>query len=122
MNEKISSVKSVGTLKISQEVIASIVQYTAQEVDGVAGLATITPSFTGWLLEKQTVKPVSVNIVDGVAIIDVRICVESNIDIPEVCKKLQYAVKEAIQNMTGIVVARVNLQIAGIHFPNQQED
>lgn len=107
---------SGGSLKISQDVIASIAQYTIQETEGVAGLASISPSLTNWLLEKQTVKPVSIIVDDGVAVIDMRISVESGVNIPEVSKKLQYAVKEAVQNMTGIVVAKVNLHIANVIF------
>ncbi|MEG0541224.1 MAG: Asp23/Gls24 family envelope stress response protein [Angelakisella sp.] len=108
---------SAGSLKISQEVIASIAEYTVNEIEGVAGLAPITPSFTGWLLEKQTIKPVSIVITEGVAVIDIRICIKNDVRIPELSKKLQAAVKEAVQNMTGIVVSRVNLHIAGIVFP-----
>lgn len=107
---------SVGSLKISQEVIASIAEQAIKETDGVAGLAPISPSFTGWLLEKQTMRPVSIVIDDGVAVVDMRISIENGTNIPEVSKKLQSAVKEAIQNMTGIVVAKVNLHIAGVAF------
>ena len=120
MKESKTVVTNSGSLKISQEVIASIAQYTIQETEGVAGFAPITPSLTNWLLEKQTIKPVSIVITDGVAVIDIRICVENDVNIPSVSKKLQFAIKEAIQNMTGIVVSRVNLHIAGVVFPVQQ--
>lgn len=112
---------SAGSLKISQEVIASIAEYTVNEIEGVAGLAPISPSLTGWLLEKQTIRPVSIVINEGVAVIDVRICIKNDVRIPELSKKLQAAVKESVQNMTGIVVSRVNLHIAGIVFPDATE-
>lgn len=121
MQEQKSVQPSAGSLKISQEVIASIAQYTVNEIEGVAGLAPISPSLTGWLLEKQTIKPVSIVITDGVAVIDIRICIKNDVRIPELSKKLQSAVKEAVQNMTGIVVSRVNLNIAGIVFPQPSE-
>lgn len=121
MQEQKTSQPSAGSLKISHEVIASIVEYTLSEMDGVAGLAPITPSFTGWLLEKQTVKPVSVVINEGVAVIDLRICVKATVKIPELAQKLQSAVKEAVQNMTGVVVSRVNLHVAGIEFQERSE-
>ena len=120
MKDSKKVVTSSGSLKISQEVIASIAEYTIQETEGVAGLAPITPSLTGWLLEKQTIKPVSIVITDGVAVIDVRICVENDINIPATSQKLQSSIKEAIQNMTGIVVSRVNLHIAGVVFPTKE--
>ena len=63
---------------------------------------------------------VSIDMNDGVAVIDLRICVKSNVRIPELAKKVQTAVKEAVQNMTGIVVSRVNLHIAGVEFETAQ--
>ncbi|MEG1686585.1 MAG: Asp23/Gls24 family envelope stress response protein [Angelakisella sp.] len=107
---------SAGSLKISQEVVASIAEYTINEIDGVAGFAPISANLTGWLLEKQSVKPISIAISDGVAVIDIRICVKSYVKIPELSRKLQAAVKEAVQNMTGIVVSQVNLYVAGVVF------
>lgn len=121
MQDKKTVERSAGSLKISQEVIASIAEYTVNETEGVAGLAPITPSLTGWLLEKQTIRPVSIVINEGVAVIDLRICIKNDVRIPELSEKLQAAVKEAVQNMTGIVVSRVNLHIAGIVFPEQTE-
>ena len=120
MKDPKNVVTSSGSLKISQEVIASIATYTIQETEGVAGLAPITPSLTNWLLEKQTIKPVSIVITDGVAVVDIRICVENDINIPTVSQKLQYSIKEAIQNMTGIVVSRVNLHVAGVVFKTNE--
>lgn len=117
MQEQKTGQPSAGSLKISQEVIASIAEYTINEIDGVSGLAPLSPSLTGWLLEKQTVKPVSIVINDGVAVIDLRICVKNTVKIPELSQKIQSSVKEAVQNMTGVVVSRVNLHVAGIEFP-----
>lgn len=109
-----------GSLKISKDVIESITRYTVAEMDGVASLAPKAMISTGWFLEKRTVKPVSIEISDGVATIDIRLCTESGANIPELSKKVQSAVKDAVQNMTGIVVDRVNLHIAGISFADRQ--
>lgn len=108
--------ESGGSLKISHDVIASIAGYTATEIEGVASLASISSSLAGWLWERQVISPVTVNINDGVAVIDISLNIESGAKIPDVSKRVQSAVKEAVQNMTGIVVARVNLHISGIRF------
>lgn len=111
-----SKESGAGSLKISHDVIASIAGYTATEVEGVAGLASISTNLAGWLWEKQIVKPVTVTLNDGVAVIDISLLIRSGSKIPAVSKRVQAAVKEAVQNMTGIVVSRVNLNISGIHF------
>ncbi len=53
---------------------------------------------------------------DDVAVISLHINVKSGVNIPKVSENVQRAVKEAVQNMTGIVVSRVNIVIAGIVF------
>ena len=51
---------TAGSLKISSEVVASIAEYAVKEVEGVACLAPIVSNIGGWLLEKQTIKPISI--------------------------------------------------------------
>ena len=110
-----------GSLKISSDVVASIAAYAVKEIEGVACLAPIVSNIGGWLLEKQTIKPVSIQMNDGVATIDIRLLVEPKARIPALSRKLQEAVKEAVQNMTGIVVSQVNLYIAGVAEAPQKE-
>ena len=69
------------------------------------------------LLEKQTIKPISIQMNEGKATIDIRLLVEPNAKIPVLSRKLQEAVKDAVQSMTGIEVATVNLYIAGVSVP-----
>ena len=102
-------VSNAGSLKISQEVIASIAGYTATDIEGVTALA------------RQPLRPISIQLEDGVAIIDIRLKVKNGVKIPELSKKLQANVKEAVQNMTGVVVSKVNLQIAGVDFEDVTE-
>ena len=101
---------TAGSLKISSEVVASIAEYAVKEVEGVACLAPIVSNIGGWLLEKQTMN-------EGKATIDIRLLVEPNAKIPVLSRKLQEAVKDAVQSMTGIEVATVNLYIAGVSVP-----
>lgn len=114
-------VPNAGSLKISQEVIASIAGYTATETEGVASLAAVPANLTGWL-EKQPLRPVSIQLDDGVAVIDIRLRVKHGAKIPELSRKLQSNVKEAVQNMTGVVVSKVNLQIAGVDFTEENQE
>ncbi len=108
---------TAGSLKISSEVVASIAEYAVKEVEGVACLAPIVSNIGGWLLEKQTIKPISIQMNEGKATIDIRLLVEPNAKIPVLSRKLQEAVKDAVQSMTGIEVANVNLYIAGVSVP-----
>lgn len=105
-----------GNLKISREVICTIAKYAAMEIDGVASLASFTANLKGWLLKKQSAKPISIDLSDDVARIDIHINVKAGAKIPELAEKIQVAVKEAVQNMTGIAVSHVNIEVADIVF------
>ncbi len=108
--------QSTGNLRISREVIATIARYASLEIEGVDSLASFATNIKGWLLKKQSARPVSIDLNDDVAVIYLHINVKSGVNIPKTSEKVQHAVKEAVQNMTGIVVSRVNIVIAGIVF------
>lgn len=119
MSEQMNN-QSAGNLKISQEVIASIAGYTATDTEGVASLATV--GITG-RLGKKPARPVSIQLGDdGVAVIDIRLKIKHGAKIPELSRKLQNSVKEAVQNMTSVVVSKVNLQIAGVDFSEEEPE
>ncbi len=111
-----------GSLRISREVIATITGTAVKEIDGVADLAPFTTNIKGWLIKKQTARSIIINLTDDVAVIDVHVKLKSGARIPDVAGKIQFSVKEAVQNMTGIAVARVNVNIAGIQFDELKTD
>lgn len=115
---------TAGSLSISQDVLATIAATTATEIEGVAALAPFSSNFTsGWLLKKQTSKPIVIDLSDDVATIDIHVNLKAGAKIPEVSANIQRAVKDAVQNMTGIAVTKVNVYVSGIAFsePAAQE-
>lgn len=110
------SKQPIGSLRISRDVIATITSFATKEIDGVADLAPFTSNISGWLMKKQTAKSIVITLTDDVAIIDIHVILKYGSKIPEVSERIQVAVKEAVQNMTGIAVAKVNIYIAGIEF------
>ena len=108
--------QSAGNLKISRDVLATIARYATMEIEGVASLASFTTNIRGWLLKKQSAKPITIDLNDDIAAIDIHVNIKAGVNIPQTAEKIQSAVKEAVQNMTGIAVSRVNNNIAGIVF------
>ncbi len=107
---------SVGNLKISRDVIATIARYATMEIEGVHSLASLAANLKGWLLKKQSAKPIVIDLSDDMAVIDIRVNVKAGTRIPDTAQRIQESVKEAVQNMTGIAVSKVNVEIAGIIF------
>ena len=108
--------QAAGNLKISRDVLATIARYATMEIEGVASLASFTTNIRGWLLKKQSAKPITIDLNDDIAAIDIHVNIKAGVNIPQTAEKIQSAVKEAVQNMTGIAVSRVNINIAGIVF------
>ena len=116
MMQKHENTQPKGNLRISREVISTIAKYAALEVEGVASLASFTANLKGWLLRRKSAKPITIDLTDDVARIDLHINVKTGVKIPELAEKVQAAVKEAVQNMTGIAVSHVNIEISDIIF------
>lgn len=113
MNEK---KQPIGSLRISKDVIATIVGYAASEVEGVHSLATLSSNIKGIISQRKIVKPVTVALLEDTAIIDIQVILAYGAKIPAVSVAIQEAVKEAVQSMTGIAVSKVNITIAGIDY------
>ncbi len=108
---------TTGSLRISQDVIATIANYTTIEIDGVASLAPLSSNITtSWILKNKTSRPIVVELTDEVATIHIHVNLKFGAKIPEVAANIQRAVKEAVQSMTGIAVTKVNVYIAGVVF------
>ena len=111
---KNDSTKTMGSLHISRSVIASIASTAAREVEGVSSIPS--QNIKDVFQRRQIVRPVNINLSDGVAVIDLRVVLKNTARIPTVSKKIQASVKESVQSMTGIAVSKVNVIIAGIAF------
>lgn len=103
-----------GSLQISTEVIEKIAQHAVLEVEGVCKVVPVS-SAPKFLLDKITQpKAIKVALKDDVADIEISILVAYGTKIPELSEKAQKNVKDAVQNMTSISVARVDIIVAGI--------
>ena len=111
-----------GSLQISTEVIAKIARLAALEVDGVADVATGTSQNVRSLLGRTGLqKPVTVVMEDGIATVTVHLTVVYGSKVMPLCEKVQENVKQTIQNMTGITVARVDVLVVGLTDADKTE-
>ena len=108
---------SLGEVKIADEVVAIIAALAATEVDGVAG--NITNEVIGKLGIKNLSKGVKVDVLEGVVTVSLALNLKYDYSIMEVTKKVQEKVKNAVENMTGLEVADVNIKVAGVEMEKQ---
>lgn len=107
---------------ISEEVLATIAANAAKDVEGVARLGTRPADlYTTFKIGADASKKVAVTMTDYDIRVHVYIDLVQTAKIQDVCKAVQTAVKEAIQNMTGRVVTRVDVSVTGIAEPPASE-
>ena len=111
---------SLGEVKIADEVVAIIAALAATEADGVASMAgNITNEVIGKLGIKNLSKGVKVDVLEGVVTVSLALNLKYDYSIMEVTKKVQEKVKNAVENMTGLEVADVNIKVAGVEMEKQ---
>ncbi len=111
---------SLGEVKIADEVVAIIAALAATEVDGVASMAgNITNELISRLGMKNLSKGVKVDVLEGVVTVSLALNLKYNYSIMDVSAKVQERVKNAVENMTGLEVADVNIRVAGVEMEKQ---
>lgn len=110
-----------GTVKIANDVVAMIAGLAATEVSGVSAMAgNITNELMGKVGMKKQMKGVKVDILDKTVSVELAVNLEYGFNIPTTCSKVQEKVKNAIETMTGLEVADVNIRIVGINMADNK--
>lgn len=102
-----------GTIRVSEDVLIKIAETAACEIDGVAMVNNrLEPPSTLAKLRG----PVRVKVNGESAAIKFDISVVEGFNAVKVAESIQRSVKSAVQNMTGFTVTRVDVNVAGVKF------
>ena len=111
----------MGEVKIADEVVGIIAALAATEVEGVASMAgNITNELISRLGMKNLSKGVKVDVLEGVVTVSLALNMKYNYSIMDVSAKVQEKVKSAVENMTGLEVADVNVKVAGVEMESHE--
>lgn len=109
-----------GSVRISEDVIASIAAIAASEIPGVgnlySGIGTNVAEFLG---KKNLSKGVKVEFHGDLVEVEISFLAEYGYNIREVSKQIQSAVRSSIESMTGMRTTAVNVNVGGISFAAQ---
>jgi len=106
--------EAMGNLCISNEVIAAIVKTAALEVNGVDSISIANSGVRGFFSKTNYAKPIKIEMSEELVGIEVNVIVKNGSSIPDVADAIQQNVKNAVQNMTGLAVSRVDIVVCGI--------
>ena len=112
---------NMGQVQIADEVVAIIAGLAATEVEGVASMAgNITNELVSKLGKKSLSKGIRVKVEDGIVNVNVALNIAYGYSVQKTCKKVQEKVKAAIENMTGLEVEKVDIQIANVSISKEK--
>lgn len=117
----ISRSDELGNIHISEDVLAVIAAAAALEVEGVGSLSANLGTDLVEMLggKKNLSKGVRLSVEDGNITVDLSIMVKYGYVVPEVAKQVQDGVHTAIENMSGLTPACVNVHVAVVTFEKE---
>lgn len=105
--------RTIGSIKVSDNVILKIAEVAATEIDGVdSNGQELTPANA----KAKMFGAVKTKLTGESVAISVDIVVIEGHNAVTVAENVQKSVKSAVQNMTGFTVTRVDVNVAGIKF------
>jgi uncharacterized alkaline shock family protein YloU len=121
----------LGTTTIQDSVVSAIVSTAAEEVDGVAmshggvKLPGDTSPTVGEFVDNLTggtsrTRGLSVDVGEQQAAADVTLNVDYGRSIPQVAQAVRERVIERVENLTGLEVTEVNIQVNDVTLPEQR--
>lgn len=118
-----SNVEIDTNLNISEDVIGIIAGLAASEVEGIAGMTLGFVDGINQILggNKKYSKGVKIELEGKKVTIDLYVNVKYGVRIPDIAWAAQNAVKSAVENMTGLDVAAVNINVQGITFDKKED-
>ena len=111
-----------GSVSFATGVVETIAGLAAQEVEGVASMASTSTGFADMFTRKSTrnfTKGVRVDIDGGTVAVDVTIVVEYGSPVPDVARSIQENVKKAIETMSGLDVRNVDVHVQAVSFERE---
>ena len=117
--DKIFTVETEGEpIRISGEVLATVAGIAAADVEGVAGLCESPLDFAIRLLGKKRLSAgVRVDEGEKGLIVSLSIIVAYGHSAPAVAARVQREVISAVDSMTGVPLAAVNVTVADVRLP-----
>lgn len=118
---------SQGRTTIADGVVAKIAGLAAREVNGVHGFGGGAARAFGAITERipgarsSSAQGVSVEVGERQAAIDVTVVVEYGVAIPELARAIRRNVIGGVEQMTGLEVVEVNVDVVDLHLPSDDD-
>ncbi len=119
MSNEIST--ELGTITIAEELLATLAGYAAIECYGLVGMSSrkLKDGISELLGRDSLRKGVTIKLEEDQLIVDLYIVVSYGTRIPQVAQNVMEKVKYTLENITGLKVSQVNVNIQGVQVVNR---
>ena len=115
--EYISKAGEDGSVNISEDVISIIAMEAMREVEGFGSISNpLSKDLAELIGKKSAARGVSVLPEEDSVSIDVFISVKYNYSVVQVSQAIQEAIRNSVEDMTGIPVKAVNVHVGSVAF------
>ncbi|GAA4821019.1 hypothetical protein GCM10023201_03220 [Actinomycetospora corticicola] len=117
-----------GKTTISDSVVSKVAGIAAREIPGVYGFGGGAARAFGAISERisggrsSSTQGVSVEVGERQAAIDLTVVVEYGVGIAELARAIRRNVIGAVEQMTGLDVVEVNINVVDLHLPSDDND
>ena len=123
MSEMVNEQKREDKIRISEEVIATIAGIAASENENVALMGGgFVDGIAGMFGKKSPGKGIKVEKKEDLVYIDMAVIMQYGCKIHEVAREMQARVRNAVETMTGMEVAAVNVNVLGVSLGKETEN
>lgn len=107
--------ENISRIQISDQVVSVIAGIAATETEGVESLiGNITTEIVSKLGIRSLSKGVKIKMFDDTVFIYLTLNIRYGCSVPEVCRNVQEKVAQAVETMTGLSVAEVNVMVSDV--------
>lgn len=106
--------KVIGNLNISAKALETIIEKNILEIKGVKSLVKLPFDLKQYILQRNNVGRVYFEMNSGTVEINCAITIKLGYSVKKVCEEVQLQIKDVVQNMTSLVVSRVNIYATGL--------
>ena len=118
-----------GRTKIADAVVAKVAGMAAREIGGVhdmgAGMSraigTMRDRLPGGMGKQSVMRGVAVQVGERQAAVDLDLIVDYGASIPDLASAVRENVIDEVEHMCGLDVVEVNIDVADIHLPGEEE-
>lgn len=112
----ITQVQENGNVMVSEDVIATIVAHALSEVEGLGSMGTRPDiGIADFAIKKNWGKSLKILIAeDNSVTIDCSVMIAYGSSVVDVAKAVQESITTTVENMTGVKVNQVNVNVCGI--------